>query len=227
MSRRLLWLLGAAWLLAACAPRLALPPPAPTAAGLGELPPPSGAALFVLDPTASWLQLRLYSAGRLAALGHNHLIASRDLRGRVADAPGALVLELELPAATLLVDDPELRAAAGAEFAKQPDPAAIAGTRRNLLGPAVLDAATHPQIRVRAALPTGAARAEVAIRLRGAIHQLPMAVTLRRERGRLIATGQARLRHADLGLTPFSALGGAISVADEMDLSFHLEAGGP
>ena len=86
-------------------------------------------AAFVLDP-ASRITLRVYRAGRLAHLGHNHVIEAVDLDGRLwgLDHGGGLA-DLRLRVNRLRVDDPAARTAAGEAFAT----ASVIAVRRELL----------------------------------------------------------------------------------------------
>lgn len=69
--------------------------------------------------------MEVYRAGRLARLGHNHIISSTGLAGMIFyDAANVehhnAFADLYLPLATLNVDNTNLRALAGGEFASKP-----------------------------------------------------------------------------------------------------------
>ena len=61
------------------------------------------------------LSVRVYRGGTLARAGHNHIVASHDLAGTVYVAADLArsSFELQLPVASLTVDEAELRAARG------------------------------------------------------------------------------------------------------------------
>jgi hypothetical protein len=219
----------AAAVLAACAPRRIDPSAPPEAAPAATLQVPRGARMFEIDPARSTVSLRVYRAGPLARLGHDHVITSATLGGR-AWTTGALAssgFDLRLPVAALLVDDPEARRAAGPGFEKEVPQEAREGTRGNLLRPEVLDAARYPEIRVQAASLGGSWDAPVAradVMLRDRTRRLEVPLTLTRGAGELAASGSFRLRQTDFGITPFAVAGGAIQVADEVDVAFVVHA---
>ena len=170
--------------------------------------------------------MRVYRAGRLARLGHNHVIEATGLDGRLwRPDDGGAVADLRLPVDRLRVDDAAARRAAGDDFTTLPDAAAIEGTRRNLLGPQVLDARTWPEIRVlariedlRAARP----QARIHLSLRGLGRRYRIPVTIARNGETIAVSGGVVLRQSDLGITPFAALGGALRVRDEIDVDFRI-----
>lgn len=220
---------AAALLLAACAGR---PPvePAPAerdtrAAAVDR----ATATVYRIDTDASLLQLFVYRAGALARLGHNHVIASRDLEGTIwyRDRRGRSTFRIRLPVAELTVDEPGLRKAAGEDFPGEIPPEDIEGTRRNLLGEAVLDAAAHPELTAELVSVAGEAAAltvTAAVTVRGQRRLLDFPVRLRRDGERLVATGETTVTHAELGLEPFSVMGGALAVAPEIGVSYRIVA---
>ena len=109
------------------------------------------------------------------------------------------------------------------------------GTRRNLLGEALLDARQNPEIVVRAvglqkpvaadtATDADAVLARVQSTVRGQVRSFAVPVRYQLDNGKLTVTGQFPLRQSELGLTPFSAMLGALQVKDEMQVSFHIVA---
>ncbi len=178
-----------------------------------------------LDP-ASRITLRVYRAGRLARLGHNHVIEAVDPDGRLWRLDdGGGVADLRLRVDRLQVDDPAAREAAGEDFAVMPKPAAVEGTRRNLLGPQVLDAQSWPEIRVLARiddLHAARLQAEFHLSLRGLGRRYRIPVTIGRSGETIAVSGSVTLRQSDMGITPFAALGGALRVRDEMEVEFRI-----
>lgn len=177
----------------------------------------------------SLLTVRVYRGGTLARAGHNHLVASHDLSGtvHVARELARSSFELELPVAALTVDEAELRAGEGADFAADVPDAAKEGTRRNMLGPSVLDAGQYPNITLRSeSLDTAAdpVIAHVQIRIRDQLRSIAVPVSFTLNPTELLVTGKLPLKQSELGLTPFSALLGALAVQDEMQLQFRILA---
>lgn len=147
-----------------------------------------------------------------------------DLSGSLKqlDGGGGLA-ELAFGVDGILVDDNAARARAGDDFAQQPDANAIAGTRRNMLGEKVLDAASWPEVLILARIGNLAALApmtEVYVSVRGASHgyETPVRVELRDEEVRV--SGTLTVRQSDFGIQPFSVLGGALLVRDEIQVDF-------
>jgi len=99
-------------------PRESKPPAAVTAPAV----PVAAAKIYQIDTERSLLQILVYRGGKLAALGHNHVVASRDLTGTVtrAEPLTGTRFDIRLPVASLTVDEPELRREAGADFQADP-----------------------------------------------------------------------------------------------------------
>jgi hypothetical protein len=229
--------LGAILLAAvsACVTRQAAPPvTAGQAPAARPVPSPLVGHPFDLIAAETRLIVLVYRAGPLAALGHNHVIACRCLSGTIylPRDPMRASFDLHIAVTQLTVDDPALRAAEhSADF--PPDVAASArqGTRHNMLGAAQLNAARYPDIELRSARlrssPDGKRAdivAQVLVRLGGEWHSVdvPMRYEIRGER--ITASGEFPLRQTDLGLTPFSALGGGLQVRDDMKVWLRLAA---
>jgi polyisoprenoid-binding protein YceI len=177
----------------------------------------------------SLLIVRVYRGGTLARAGHNHIVASHDLSGtvNVATDLARSSFEIQFPVASLTVDEAELRAAQGPDFAADVPDAAREGTRRNMLGPAVLDANPYPQITLRSeSLEPAAGRltTRVQISVRGQVHEFAVPVNFTLSANELLAQGELALKQTDLGLAPFTALLGALAVQDEMQVQFRIVA---
>jgi len=213
-----------------CAPHAgathAAPPPAAVPAAAEQL----GRA-YRVDPAASLLEIRAYRAGPLASLGHNHVIAAHDLEGVVhvnADVK-ASACELRIASAALTVDEPQLRVDAGAEFAAPVPQSARDGTRQNMLGEAVLNAAQFPIIELKcvglaATTVKGQLRADVQASIRGARHVISLDLRYELTDTRLTVDGETPLKQTTLGITPFSVMLGALQVQDQLEVRIHLVA---
>src|ERR1700730_6173533 len=123
-------------------------PRQPPAVGQGvQSPrPPAGAAAYSIDSAQSELRLLVYRAGPMARLGHNHVILNRAVGGWV-DAAARLEsasFSLYVPVADFIVDDARARSEEGQEFSAEVPEEAKSGTRRNMLGAALLDAERFP-----------------------------------------------------------------------------------
>jgi polyisoprenoid-binding protein YceI len=186
--------------------------------------------VLAIDGTASDLHWLVYKAGALARLGHNHVIAVPGLRGSVtvgAQDLSASHFEIVIPVADLVIDDPKLRSGLGEEFASVPTAKDIEGTRHNMLTDRVLDGDKFPTIRVSGTGPLGAAGAQtfkLKIELLGRTVDLTVPTKVTVTDDRVEASGEFELNHADLGMQPFTALMGALSVGEKMSFTYHVVA---
>jgi hypothetical protein len=221
-------LAGLPGLLGGCVTRQVAPPVA------RWVPSPLVGRPFDVIAAQSQLTVRVYRAGPLAALGHNHVIACRCLTGTVylPRDPQRASFDLRFAVEQLTVDDPVLRAAEHSpDFPPDVTPSARQGTRHNMLGAAVLNIAKYPDVALRSAgfrpSPDGKRTdfiGEVLVRLDGAWHAVAVPVRYEIRDDEIVATGEFPLRQTDLGLTPFSALGGGLQVRDGMNVWLRLVA---
>jgi len=186
--------------------------------------------VFAIDGAASDVHWLVYKAGALARLGHNHVIAVPNLRGSVtigAQDLSASHFEIVIPVADLAIDDPKLRSGLGEEFASVPTDKDIEGTRHNMLTDRVLDGDKFPAIRVSGTGPLGAAGAQtfkLKIELLGRTVDLTVPTNVTITDDRVEARGEFDLNHADLGMQPFTALMGALSVGEKMSFTYRVVA---
>ncbi|GIX22399.1 MAG: hypothetical protein KatS3mg121_1182 [Gammaproteobacteria bacterium] len=219
--------LAAALLLAGCA---APPAPERPAPPLAEGPPAGFAGrVLAIDPARSVLIAGVRREGTLAALGHDHLLRCRCLSGRIYRGDdGTASARLAIEVGAFEVDPPDLLAARPDWAAHAARGEAAAATRENLLGPALLDAARHPRITLQVALveATGPqARLEVDARVKGRAQRFTTAVDIERledDGEGLVLRLRGTVRHGELGLTPFSVMGGALRVADPIEVEIEL-----
>lgn len=222
--------------LTACVPPPEPPPPALPAAAPLALPsdcaqPASRPSTEVLgiDPARSEIRIYVYREGRLAHLGHNHLVSVREIGGyvEVTKPFNQSRLALCIPVAALIVDAAELRAAAGADFATQPSASDIAGTRRNMLSETQLNGANFPYLIVTGAVndkrPPDLSL-DLRFTVRDRTYSLPVTVRLKRLHNGLTAQGTLSLKLTDLDIEPFTALFGALRVRDRLEVQFELAA---
>jgi hypothetical protein len=87
----------------------------------------------------------------MAALGHDHVIVNRAIKGWVnpGDSLAGAAFFLSIPTSGFVVDEAAARAQEGDDFSEEVGDDAKAGTLHNMLGPAVLDAQSHASITVR------------------------------------------------------------------------------
>jgi hypothetical protein len=185
--------------------------------------------VYTLDAAGSDIHWRVYKAGTFARFGHNHVISVGELSGAVTyDADSSQsTFEIAIPVAGLVIDDPVLRGRYGENFSSKPSDEDIAGTRTNMLGERVLDAANYPMLRVHGRIASGAPEAAtlaVTVDLLGRSVSLMVPCSIVVEGDELVASGEFGLTHADLGMTPFSVMLGALAVGERLDFSYQVRA---
>ena len=212
-------------LVAGCgrAPQVAEPDP--------DRPPdlPADARIYRVSAVDSELRVLVYRAGTLAKLGHNHVISSQSLSGKVwlGQDPQQAALQLRFPVAEMQIDLPALRAEEGEDFPGELDQEAIDGTRANMLGERVLQADLYPEITltsrgVSGELPDLRVATDIALRDQVNSVAIPARVTI--DGDLLQASGEFRVTHSALGMEPFSVLLGALAVADELTIKYRIVA---
>lgn len=175
-------------------------------------------AVYRVEPAASRVVVLVHRGGSLARLGHDHVVASRDVEGYVAADEGHA--DLFVPLDGLTVDEPALRAEAALDGA--PTAADIDGTRDNMRRRVL-----HTE---RNAFATIAVRHRaddryaVAITLNGVTRSQDVAIAVTADGTALEARGRLALAQSDFGLVPFAILNGAIEVVDRVELAFDIRA---
>ena len=220
-------ILGAslALLLTACGAPKSRPPGSPHPVA----PVISQAGSYHVDRAQSELRILVYRAGPMERLGHNHVIVNRAVDGGVAYAGdlSAASFSLSIPSAAFQVDDADMRDEEGADFAEDVSDDAKAGTLRNMLSAAVLDAVQFPDTAIRSVTITGTnGSLEATLKVSVAGHESTLVVpfTVDISPGRLTARGALTLKQSALGLTPLSVFLGALRVQDEMRVKFRFVA---
>jgi len=212
-------------LLAACQ---TVSTPSGSSAPNGAISAPAPDAVhYTVDAAHSEVRFLVYKAGALAAFGHDHTVDAQGFKGDVYLAPtfSASSFSLTLPVAGFVVDDPASRQVEGPDFAKQPSAGAVQGTTTNMLGPGTLDAAKYPEVLIQTVRISGSEdKVEVTVRitLHGTARDLKLPITLDRTGDDLTASGSFDLRQSDFGITPFSAVGGGLQVADTLKVKFRI-----
>jgi hypothetical protein len=204
-----------------------------TAGGLAEqvelVQSPAGERVYAVDPDTSEVYWRVYKAGLMARFGHNHVISVGDLEGRVlvtGDLENA-EWNLSFTVDQLIVDDPELRARYGDDFASVPSADDKAGTKRNMLTEDVLNGTVYPEILLHGRGFSGTpenAELAVTIEMLGRTIEKTFPASIALDGDVLTINGERRLTHEDFGLKPFKALGGALSVGDDIDFTYRIRA---
>jgi len=204
-------------------------PPTVAARTAGQISSPVAVTHYTIDARRSQVLVLVYRDGPMGHLGHNHVIAVRELSGSVVMPQDQMqsAFQLEFPVESMSIDEPQLRAQEGAEFESTLDEAAIAGTRDHMLGTALLDSKQYPRIHLQSEQIRGGAdgliaRTRILVRDTTALVEIPL--TLQHTDEEIIVSGQFDLTHTQLGLTPYSVALGALRVAERMHVRYRLIA---
>jgi polyisoprenoid-binding protein YceI len=185
-----------------------------------------GANVYRVDAEESRVLIRVGRDGRMKHLGHEHVIASENVEGLVMlhDDPEQSRADLLIPLELLVVDKPEYREQMGLEG--EMTESAIDGTTTNMQDK-VLESGVYPWVEVSArfkAAQPDAPMLDVSMTLHGMTASYEVPVEFQVEADQLVIHGEMTIQHADFGLTPYSAAGGLIKVAEELQLRFSLVA---
>ncbi len=185
--------------------------------------------IFKVVKGDSELRVLVYRGGLLGGFGHNHVISTTDISGRIeiGEDPAASSVQLTIPVEGLEVDVDTMRLQEGRSFKKNVSEKNKQGTRKNMLGGKLLDGANFGNITVRSQewsgeLPDILVKSRFRVRDQTTILEFPAAVSASDER--IIVTGSFVVTHGQLGLTPFKAILGGLRVRDEMEMIFRITA---
>jgi len=212
-------LLAAGLAISACTtPPTPPAPPAPQTGSEPTLQANQGAHQILAGESLITITVR--RSGPLARMGHDHVVANRQLEGFVDVAQGRTEFRFRLD--QLTVDEAALRKDAGLET--QPSADSIDGTRHNMFAK-VLQAEAYPWVVVRAALEPGLRdllRAQIT--LHGVTHEYQVPLQLKEDGASVLAKGAFTVKQSDFGIKPFAVFGGALSVKDELEIKFAISA---
>lgn len=183
---------------------------------------PEGATVrYDIDTKGSTFTVRAFTAGLLAAFGHNPTIAIPDLNGELllnSDTIEQSSLRMVAHAASLAVTD-DISAKDREEI-------------NHRMHTEVLESDSFPDIvyessRVSAS-KTGDGQFWVAITgeltMHGVTHSQAISARLSVNGTTIRATGEFSIRQSDYELRPVSAVGGTVKLKDELKLSFDITA---
>lgn len=155
------------------------------------------------------MTVRVYKAGVLSALGHNHEILA-PISGGTVDALAHSV-ELRTKAGALQVGDPGVSDKDRAEIQK------------TMLGPEVLDAEKYPEIVFRSTGVESAGAGSWKVQGDLTLHGATRAVTVEVREAGGHYVGGCRLKQTDFGIKPIKVGGGTVRVKDEIRLEFDIQ----
>ena len=185
--------------------------------------PPAEASRWQVDSASSLLRVTVYAAGPLADFGHAHAVEF-PVHGDIyrTGSTGTSAFRLEVPLHQASVDEPAAREAAGLD--QDISDEARRQTRDNMLGPELLDAEAQSLVTVESLAIRGDAPdlvANMLVHVSGRIFEISMPLRIQEESRELRVSVNTTLAQTDIGLEPYSTLGGGLQVRDEMDI--HLE----
>jgi YceI-like domain len=180
-----------------------------------------GQPVYEVDPASSLVVIEVRRGGTLAHLGHDHVVASHDVRGYLAPAAGRADLHVRLD--RLVVDERDLRVEA--RFDTQPSDEAIAATRANMLDR--LGAGAHPWALVAVrdvSIEASGFRMNATLTLNGSTRAMDLSPQVVLSTGEVGVDGSVALEQRSFGITPFSVLGGALQVQDRVSVGYRIRA---
>ena len=216
-------------LLAACAQPERVPgdtsaPPLPARAYRDAAR--QGEAVYRVDSQQSRVFMRTGRDGPMKSAGHDHVIASVAVEGLVlvSDDAGKSRADLRLPLQQLVVDDPAFREKFGLEPGLPES--AIEGTTNNMQDK-VLESNLFPwataSVRLLSMHETQA-ELDVTVNVHGTSLDYTVPAELDIGPDALTVSGSMTVQHGDFGLTPFSAAGGLLRVAEDIEIVFEIVA---
>lgn len=190
----------------------------------------TNARVYQVAPEESLVRILVYRGGTLASAGHNHLIASHHVNGKVylQEDITRSGFDLVMPVASLEIDPAELRREEGPDFPPDVPESAKQGTRKNMLSATLLEAERYPDVKLSTVAVEGSSLAALTVTalvgVKDRQHEVRVPVAAVLDGEQLTASGEFKVKQTDLGLTPFSALMGALQVQDELTVKFKLVA---
>ena len=188
-----------------------------------------GPGVFDVVRSESEVRVLVYRGGLLGGFGHNHVISTTDIGGRIeiGEHSATSSVWLTIPVAGLEVDIDELRRQEGKPFRKTVSDKDKQGTQKNMLGSKLLDSANFSSIDIRSQhwsgeLPDILVKSELTVRGQTNILEIPATVSASDEQ--IIVTGSFIVTHGQLGLTPFKAILGGLRVREQMEMKFRITA---
>lgn len=182
---------------------------------------------YRVDTGASWLRILAWPDGPLKRFGHHHVISHQGISGSVEVAANPLesTVMLEIAVADFGVDDPVMRGLEGEEFEGEVPQKDIDGTRANMLGEKLLNGAEFPTIRIQSRAINGSlAEADIvaSVFIVGTEQTVTFPASIELTDDSFVARGQIEITHPELGLSQFTAMGGALSVRDLLVVKYEI-----
>jgi polyisoprenoid-binding protein YceI len=179
-------------------------------------------APYAVVEAKSAVRIHVGKTGTFSFAGHKH-----EVQAPVAGTITALPADLGASSVDLTFASARLR------VLPEGEPSGDAPKVEEVMhGPEVLDAVRFPEIHFRSKKVTGRAVSSGAyelslvgeLSLHGVTQEITLPVKVTLEGRSLKATGETTLRHDQFGMTPVSAAGGTVRVANEIHVDFEIVA---
>jgi hypothetical protein len=184
---------------------------------------------FEIASEKSVLRLFIGRAGVLSKMGHNHVIVNRNITGDInlGSQPQLSTAQIKIPVEKMVVDDAEERKRSGSQYVSIPSDKDKTNTRINMLGSAVLDGDRYPDISITiSSLSLGETQGlfSITLSLKDNLISLELPASISKIQDTLVVDAAFTLNHTDLGLKPYSVMGGMLKVASDIRIELHVEA---
>jgi polyisoprenoid-binding protein YceI len=182
---------------------------------------------FRVDSDVSRLRVLATPDGPLRRFGHYHVVSHHGISGtvEVASNPLESSFALELNVGEFVVDDPALRALEGEDYEKEVPQKDKDGTKANMLGEDLLNGENFPTIQIQSSAIEGDmpdVNIVTTITVIGVEQTVTFPASIELTDDSFVARGQLEIMHGELGLSPFTAMGGAMSVGDLLILKYEI-----
>lgn len=177
--------------------------------------PPSARAFFSKKDKSEF-KVYVWKAGIASGFAHDHVMSVKDFKGQVLydeKDPGKSSVFIRVEAKSLKVLDPKVKASDKAKIKKSMDSDEVLNVKKY---PRITFKSTKVEVKKSGLKVTGK------MSLCGKTKSLSFPVKIEKKGGKLVATGAFKLRQTEFGMTPYSALLGAVKVKDVVDVKFKI-----
>jgi|GEM_PF-633444 len=188
-----------------------------------------GERVYEIDPKASAVRIYAFRGGKVAKLGHNHVLSAPHFRGYFhvpASGTAAGGFDLIFRLDELQMDDPQQRADSGGAYSAVLSTEDVASTREHMLGKDGLQAKEFPFVRIHSLQIVGEApkfAVHLQVQMHGSDQEMWVPLDVGGLPDTLSVNGSFVLRQSDFGVQPYSVMGGLLAVEDAVVVSFHLK----
>lgn len=178
---------------------------------------------YAFDASQSSLEINVYKEGLFSALGHDHLIQTRNFAGAIQFDPQQIdssSVALRVQSSSLTVVDPGV------------SPSDREQIQATMQSATVLDSAHYLEISFHSTRVTEAKHdgsrwhlmLTGILQLHGTKRSVALPLTVSAANGNLEAHGDAYILQTDFGITPIKVAGGAVKVKNRLRIHFDIHA---